>query len=216
MKKRLQKWDESKRLIRLHRRDRSLNSLNRDDEWVDLETPILAGWKRFYVLRKDIAASNNGAMYKRILDMINTEVICNRKDFKRKDYKTKKMVDIPQRTRRFTKPQFAKLKLSEKERTLFEYRRLPTLGGKYYRAFVYKYDWQFELKIRRHVITQRRIINTELEQEIAEVQNELYSFSNRVKLAKTMGWSFDYYYRESDRYKAPKHKKKYWEELINT
>src|SRR5690606_37296467 len=81
-KKRLQKEDIEKQLIRLHRLREKLQQQKNSLPLVPLETPYQKGWKRSYVLRQDVARSRYGSFYQTLLEKINTVIYHHDKHFK--------------------------------------------------------------------------------------------------------------------------------------
>lgn len=57
-------------------------------QFVEVE-PYQAGWYRHYVLREDIARRDDARFYRQALDLVNTNVICNREDFLVRSWKKK-------------------------------------------------------------------------------------------------------------------------------
>ena len=54
-KKRMQYEDFDKQLIQLHEEESALRSQKRNLGWEPLIPPVQKGWKRFFVLRDDVA-----------------------------------------------------------------------------------------------------------------------------------------------------------------
>jgi hypothetical protein len=139
-------------LDRLHKEKHNLG-------FIELEKPMVKGWKRFFVLRPDISNRIDKKVFQKILDKINTEVVCNRKDFRKRDYRRKRMEVIEQHTQWLTKKEFNDLNFSDKERECFEYKFVQLEFGQRTRRFVYRFEWQFELKVKRNIITKMRVMN---------------------------------------------------------
>lgn len=83
-KQRLVKTDRDKQLIRLSKRRSELWIQRRELPMVPLEKPYQRGWKRYFVLRADIAFSVRAEFYTTLLAKINTVEYHHDKTFKRK------------------------------------------------------------------------------------------------------------------------------------
>ena len=85
-KKRMQYEDFDKQLIALSKEEIILH--NHNPGWEPLTPPVQRGWKRFFVLRDDVARSDDAQFFQNILAKINTEKWSYRKDFKKKKRKS--------------------------------------------------------------------------------------------------------------------------------
>ena len=70
-KKRAVKMANENKLLSLHREERKIWQVQRDMGMVELNPPIVRGWKRYFVLREDVARCNDALFYQNILDKIN-------------------------------------------------------------------------------------------------------------------------------------------------
>lgn len=102
-KKRLQKQDFDKQLIRIHRLQESLYLQQRNLALIPLDEPYQKGWKRSFVLREDVARGNHADCYRALLAKINTVDYSREKSFtKKKRRKRKKVYEVrPQLLRKF-------------------------------------------------------------------------------------------------------------------
>ncbi len=80
----MQYEDFDKQLLKLHREEDTLWKQRANLGWEPLTPPVQKGWKRFFVLREDVARSKQADFYERILKKINTYAQSYRKDFKGK------------------------------------------------------------------------------------------------------------------------------------
>lgn len=93
---------KERRLKEAMKLQRELNQLYRQEREtpsIPLEEPIRAGWKRFFVVKKEHQGRNDFRELQSLVDRLNTIVVCRNRSFKRKDAKSKKVVDIEQRLR---------------------------------------------------------------------------------------------------------------------
>jgi hypothetical protein len=173
---RLRKKDKEKYLIQL--------SKKRDRLWVEkralpiipLEHPYQKGWVRSFVLRDDIARSNEADFYQGILNKINTETFSSNKNFKKskRRYGKKVLETKPQYLKDISiyEWQHPKIPFSDKERARFYKRELPNWKET---VIVYSFDqaWRFVLKIKPNIITHTQQIDCELESNIKELDNHI-------------------------------------------
>src|ERR1700756_4209181 len=72
-KKRLQKEDRDKQLLKMKREYDRVEKLKRELPYIPLDKPYQKGWKRLWVLKPEIANGNKAAFYQEIVDKL-TEV----------------------------------------------------------------------------------------------------------------------------------------------
>ena len=188
-KKRLQKLDRDRQLRRMDAELRKLYEQETELGYIELDKPIPWGWRRSYVLREDVARSNDAAFYQKILDRINSTELCRRKDFMQRCRKTKKLKPIMQHTLWLSQEQFTKLGFTDKERMLFEYKWVRYPNGYKYRVYVYLNEWQFEFKVHKHFITHKKVHNNILQQRISELEKVVQRYDIRCKLMSIYGHS---------------------------
>lgn len=164
--------------------DRKLRAFDREQRelwkkegelgWIELNPPVMRGWKRFYVLRPDVSRSKDASFFQAILDKINTVDYSSRKDFKVK-YRSqgKKQHYIKdQRLKYLAEAKTAKAVFSEKELQLFEHREvLDWTGKKFIPVMVFTEQWHFVLRTRPNFITKTRARNELIESRISEIEN---------------------------------------------
>ncbi len=175
-KKRAQKGDLEKQLIRL---DKLRTKLRLDKEllpWVPLAEPYQKGWKRFFVLREDIRRSKDADFYQTLLDKINTVQYSRDKAFRKRKRRMRRYVYTveTQAVREIQVWEWdgPKLKLTEKERMLFFRYERWCPQGKYWKvSYVFAEPWRFVLRIRPHMITEQRTIDANLEAELQRLKN---------------------------------------------
>jgi len=190
-KKRAVKTANEKNLLRLHREQRQIRQYQRGLGYVDIDPPIVKGWKRYFVLREDVARCNQAAFYQGILDKINTVVYCNRKDFKVKKWRFRKYKNWKPIEQTVLQPghyEFMKLNFSEKEEALFEERLVRhKYRNELVTAFVFTEQWRFVLRVRQHVITKVKAIDGELERREKEIWDYLERSNKGDELSRLLG-----------------------------
>jgi hypothetical protein len=177
-KKRLVKLDFDKRLIRLSKTREELREQKRNLPMVPLEHPYQRGWKRFFVLRDDIKRGPLAEFYEALLKKINTVQYHNDRFFKTKKrrrsrYGYKKR---EQELREIDKYSWDtnRLKLSEQEQVCFT--RVETFSKVTYKVdvkYVFTEPWRFVLKVMPHMVTEVKLHDEILQQEIAEIDNHI-------------------------------------------
>ncbi len=175
-KKRAQFEDFHKHLIRLHKEDRALALKKRNLGWEPLVPPIQNGWKRFFVLREDVARSKHAPFFENILKKINTRDWSHRKDFmvKYRRFGKKKYRVKGQKLLQPDLNHFAKLEFTDEEKQFFhpeyfyeKWRDIPMV------RFVFNEPWRFVLRVRPHLIDKVRVLDSEIESRRKEIDNYL-------------------------------------------
>jgi len=160
-RKRMQYEDFEKFLIQLNEENRELYQRKRNLGWEPLVPPVQKGWKRFFVLRNDVARSKHADFFQGILKKINTYDWSYRKDFlvRRRRFGKKVYVVKGQKLLEPHEYHFAKLCFNEKEKQMFReehrygyWNRKP--GNKVY---VFNEPWRFVLVVKPNFITRVRI-----------------------------------------------------------
>ena len=144
--------------------------------WVPLAEPYQKGWKRFFVLREDIRRSKDADFYQTLLDKINTVQYSRDKAFRMRKRRMRRYVYTvkTQAVREIELWEWVspKLKLTEKERTLFfRYERWCSQSKYWKVSYVFTEPWRFVLRIRPHMITEQRMIDANLEAELRRLKN---------------------------------------------
>lgn len=173
-KKRMQHEDFEKKLLGLHKERRQLYEQQRALGWIELCPPIMRGWKRFFVVREDVAKSKQGAFFEGILQKINTIKYSTRKDFKVKKRKAGKKIYVvtEQQLLLLGELQFTKFNLTEKETQFFEVRYVKEKWRKeLVKVYVFTEPWRFVFRIRPNIISKVRVKDIAMEKRIAEIDD---------------------------------------------
>jgi hypothetical protein len=209
-KKQLVKKDFEKQLTQLFKTENKLWKERNNLPFVPLEKPYQKGWERSFFLREDVARLSNAAFYKSLLDKINTYQYSQDKSFKKRKRKYRKYVfhEKPHLLEEFSECEWAssKLKLSEKEKTLFEKQEVWCIFKKAFKvSYVFKESWRFVLKIKPNIITHKKMIDEVLEQELAEIDNYIVTNHLRNKISKLKsGYAkYKYYMKSNPKYQNP-------------
>ena len=174
-KKRMQYEDFHKHLIRLHKEDKALWSRKCNLGYEPLVPPVQKGWKRFYVLREDVAKSKHAEFFANILKKINTYDWSYRKDFLvkhrkcgRKKYKVRGQILL-----RPDEAHFAKLGFTLREKQFFHEEYFHEKWRGRIKRYVFNEPWRFVLRVRPNMIDKVKIVDGEIESRMARIDNYL-------------------------------------------
>jgi len=199
-RKRMARKGFEKKLISLHREERKLCRQTRELGWVELDPPVMRGWKRYFVLRHDTAKSKQADFFQGILDRINKTEYSSRKDFKQKKRERGKKIYIV-REQELDHPyewQLQKLNFTQNEMEYFEERLYWSKSSKiFYKIYVFKEPWRFVLQTRPNLITRTRIRDEVLENRLEEIDDYLERNFLRARQSKLT----DGYYYGHHRYR---------------
>ena len=190
-KKRAQRADFDKKLLRLDRERRALGEIEANLGWEVLTPPIQKGWQRCFVLRDDVARSKHAEFYEGILKKINTYDWSHRKDFmiRKRRYGNNKFVVKLQRLYQPTADDFHKHQYTEAERRQFYEVNELDWRGRPFQYFVFDEPWRFELKVRPNMITKVKRYDAIIESKLAEIENYLERNAYSNKLGKILSGS---------------------------
>ncbi|NEU10147.1 hypothetical protein GZH53_17620 [Flavihumibacter sp. R14] len=179
-KKRLVRKDRDKQLIRLDRRQSELLKIRWSLPMIPLDRPYQKGWKRLFVLRDDVQRSSNEAFHQALLDKINTVIYHFDKSFKVKKRRKRRygQKTIPQSLREISDYDWQRnhFKLTEEEQAYFLKTETMHLKTRYTEVrYVYTETWRFVLKVMPHIITEVKMLDEILEQEIKSIDNHIDS-----------------------------------------
>jgi hypothetical protein len=162
--------EKDKYIIAQYKRLKELWKAERSRPWVKLDVPIRKGWKKFFVLREDIARRSDAHELARILGVINHTITCENKEFKTTHWKTGKKEDIPHVPEHIPANSWDKYEWPEYFKTKwfdFKTKIKPGLYGSSYeiKGWWFKYPWMFSPKIRPNILTHVRERNPDEEKE---------------------------------------------------
>ena len=210
-KKRAQKGDLEKKLIRLDELRAKLRYDKDHLPWVPLAEPYQKGWKRFFVLREDIRRSNDADFYQTLLDKINTVHYSRDKAFRKRKRRMRRYVYTVE-TQALREIQVwewnsPKFKLTEREKMLFFRYERWCPQGKYWKvSYVFAEPWRFVLRIKPHMITEQRMIDANLEAVLQRLKNyiERSNLGGKIyKLTRSQRGRWNWHEGVKPRYKHP-------------
>jgi len=201
-KKRMQHEDFDKQLIQLYKEERSLYLQQRNLGWEPLIPPVQRGWKRFFVLREDVARSKQTQFFENILKKINTEDWSYRKDFrvKKRRFGRKTYVVKGQQLLKPCEYHFNKLGFTDAEKQFFHSEFSYEKGfGKFIKRYVFNEPWRFVLRIRPNTIDKKRKVDSELESRLQQMHNYLERNDYKKRQSKIVhGYTKYRHWREEE------------------
>jgi hypothetical protein len=215
-KKRMQREDFDKMLIRLHKEEKVIHKARRNLGWTELKPPVQRGFVRFFVLLEDVKHTRQASFFEEILKKINTSQWSHRRDFKRKRRKFGKKIYVvrEQGLQDIGEKEFFSKKFNDSERLYF-YETLihPKWSRTPIKVYRFTESWRFILRVEPNMITQVRIKDLDLEKRDAEI-NKYFTNDSRQRLWKlldgSVGWKHDV---EKRKYGDPLHNKSFADTL---
>ena len=188
-KKRMQHEDLEKKLIGLNKEWKTLRNQQFNMGWDPLIPPVQKGWKRFFVLRDDVARSRHSGFFQNILRKINTYDWSHRKDFmiRKRRCGRKKYGVKEQKLLQPWEWHFEKLGFNGYEKQMFheEFHYEKWNKGPIKR-YVFTDPWRFVLKIKPNMITKIRRIDPELESRMQDINSYLVINDYKGRLGRLM------------------------------
>ena len=196
-KKSAVKTDFEKQLIQLDKLEDELLKKRRALPLVPLATPYQKGWERRFVLREDVARSNEALFYKTLLEKINTVQHASEKSFKRKKKRKRKhlYVEELQIVKEFSESEWRspKLAFTEKEKIHFYKKERWCPNYKCYKIrYVFSEPWRYVLRVRPNMITHTKMVDAVLESEIDRVRNYITNHFLRYSMIKIVHGNVNY------------------------
>ncbi len=162
----------------------------------------MRGYKRYFVLRDDVAKSKQANFFAGILQKINTTDYSYRKDFKVKKRKWGKKIYVVKQ-QPLLQPRdyhFIKLKFTDAEKQLFEERVvMDQYTRKPYKIYVFVEPWRFVLRVRPNLITKTRSRDEVIESRIQQIRSYLERNALYGRLDNLFGNSYRYSWIEGER-----------------
>jgi len=180
-----------KQYIKLYKKENLLCKQERSLGFEALEQPYQKGFKRFFVLRKEIHSEKQILFYNELLTIINTKQLSLRKDFKKRKRVNRKKVYLETEQKLSELNVWEFLKLPEKFKPHFirvEYHHLKwnSITIKY----IFCEPWRYVLRVEPNMITHIKKIDSVLESEIKEIENFIEHHYLRPKISKSRSKKF--------------------------
>jgi hypothetical protein len=172
--KRNRKFEQEKELIRIKDEISDNWDAIRNQAWIELDKPIAHGWNAEWGLRADIERSPEGPILQYLIDEYGRSIWSRRKDFKEKEWRSKKWVDITPYFRGIDEYDYEVLDRRIKKYFVVDYKNSSLWRTRYK---IYIDPWKLVLKKSRSYITHYKEHDEILEQIKAELDKELYSIT---------------------------------------
>ncbi|SHM52724.1 hypothetical protein [Mucilaginibacter sp. OK098] len=177
-KKRLVRKDRDKQLIQLDKQHSLLCKEKQHLPMIPLEHPYQKGWKKIFVLHKDVQQSEKVVFYQGILDKINTVEYHYDKSFKKRKRRKQRYhyEEKIQALREICNYDWYKnkLKLSEAEQACFSRKEEWLPASKMIRVtYAFTESWRFVLAVKPHIIYEVKMVDELLEQELKAIDNRI-------------------------------------------
>lgn len=212
-KKRLQREDRDKQLLKMEREYDRLENLKRELPYVPLDEPYQRGWMRLWVLKPEVAKSENAEFYQQIVDKLTEIQYHYDESFKkprRKGRRHRYYFDGPPKLRAVSKYKWEACwhNFTDEQRALF---RIALFWDETYDRWDHHYVFTepelFEIVVRPRMIYEVRMHDDELEREMAFIDDRLYSGPNWYRLLKLEGGRYKNWYSkvfpEKPKYRNP-------------
>lgn len=188
-KKRLVKKDRDKQLIQLDKQHSLLWKEKQYLPMIPLEHPYQKGWKRVFVLRKDVQQSEKAVFYQAILDKINTVEYNHDISFKKRKRRKQRYhyEERPQTLRPIYDNEWRcnKLKLTEAEQAcFFRNEEWSASRSKVIITYLFTDLWRFVLAVKPHIIYEVKMVDELLEQELKAIDNWVVRYNLWPKITK--------------------------------
>ncbi|SRR5260221_1517640 len=209
-KKRMQREDEDKKLIRKYNEELALRDQLKNLGWTELKPPVQRGFIRYFVLREDVASTKEAAFFQGILDKINKRQWSYRKDFKKKARKFgKKIYKVREQQLNDVFEHDLAKKFNEKERPYF-YEQLihSKFSKKSHKVNRFSEAWRFVLKVQPYMITKVRTKDLDLEKQKAEV-DKFFRYERRERLWKLIDATYSWHRQPEEKYRSPFHNRSF-------
>lgn len=195
-KKRMQYEDFDKYLIQLHKEKKRLYLQRWQLGWELLNPPVQQGWKRYFVLREDVANGKHAALFTSILKKINTVHYSWKKDFtvKRRKFGRKIYVVRRQGLLEPDERHFNSFGFTEMEKQMFYAYFCMDSNGKSYLRYAFVEPWRFVLVVKPHIIYKVKKMDAAINKRIAEIDNYLKRNDYKKRQQKIIGGRYRYYH----------------------
>ncbi|MFM2386401.1 MAG: hypothetical protein RL660_1158 [Bacteroidota bacterium] len=187
------KTHKAKQLIQLGKQQQALRTIQQHLGYEALETPYQKGFKRFFVLSEQVISDKEKCLYEELLPWVNTIQYSLRHDFKKKKRVKRKrvFVDTIQELKTYYAYQF--YKVPDHLQRFF----VPVLYCSRNRysielRFTFSEPWRYKLCVAPHMITHRKIVDTELATTIKQLDNMIDTKCLRPKIDKARSKRYQY------------------------
>jgi len=189
-KERMRYVDFDKALIQLYREERELWNQKNNLGWEPLTPPVQKGWKRFYVVRDDVARNKHALFFENILQKINTYDWSSKKDFLVKKRKRGRKIYVVKH-QNLAMPNtwhFNRMNFNDDEKQFFH---VEQYNGKWKKEpcfrYVFSEPWRFVLRVKPNIIDKIRKKDSLIESRLQEIDAYMVRNDYRKRLWKILG-----------------------------
>ena len=179
----------------------SLYRIKRNVEWVELNPPIRKGYEKNIVPRDDYSRRKDCQYFIELAKVVNKKVFHHDKTFIQYNYQTRKKEEVHAEVRKLHPHEYAIL--SKKMKAEFYPVEVLTFYWGTRVLYVLHDQWRFVEKISKHYIYQVRVVKSDVEKRIDEVEKILnstpYINRNRNGWNKKRDWE-DWRFQVSNKY----------------
>ncbi len=179
-RKRLQKKDQEKHLLSLHRERNRLSRQIRNLGYEPLIPPVQKGYKRIFVVREDVRIGRQGAFFAELLKKINSVQYSDTKAFTKKKRRRGRKIRVPreQQLHVIHESEWRQKKLTEAEAVYFAPVQVWDRAGEPRTVYQFREPWRYVLRVVPNLITEVKIKDSLLEKQVAAIDRYL-SFNDR-------------------------------------
>ncbi len=188
-RKRLQKKDQEKHLLLLHREENKVRRQICNLGYEPLIPPVQKGYKRIFVLCDDVQRSKQAAFFAGLLKKINTVQYSDTKAFTKKKRRRGRKIHVPREQKLLSihEWEWGQKKFTEAEAVYFEPVTVWDWSGEPRTVYQFREPWRFVLRVVPNLITEVRIKDAVLEQKEDEIDRYLSFNNRRYRLTRLLG-----------------------------
>jgi hypothetical protein len=179
--------DRNQRLRALDKKQWDIHDEMRNLEWIDLPEPMFVGYKRTLELRDDYTRRKDADFYYELLEVVQNDLKCRRKNFTFKCNKTHKWVEHKLYPKVLTHAQFNKL--TDRMKRMFYAMEDYRTGKRSYHLIA---KFCFVVRTDKNYVTRVKGYNGELVSKYTEIENYMETNGYQNFLNKLHGWGKHY------------------------
>jgi hypothetical protein len=211
---RLRKKDQEKHLLRLHREENRLRRQIRNLGYEPLIPPVQKGYKRIFVLRDDVQRSKQAPFFAELLKKINTVQYSDTKAFTKKKRRRGRKIQVPREQKLLSihEWEWGQKKLTEAEAVYFAPVTIWDRAGVFRTVYQFREPWRFVLRVVPNLITEVKIKDNLLEQQVDDIHRYLSFNDRRYRQTRLLGRPVNFRWEEGDlpKYENPLRNRPCW------
>ena len=166
--------DLDKHLIALWHESNLMHRERNNPCWDPVSPPVQKGWKRFFLLREDLAKSDSASFFEGILKKINTYNWSYRKDFKVRKRKNgrKTYVVKDQYLYKPAEREYLEMNFTEEEQKYFHVEfHIENWSRGPVKRYAFNDPWRFVLKVKPNMVNRMRRLDSEIQSRLDNTDN---------------------------------------------